>query len=106
MCVCECVCECVCVFVCSCVCFCTSMCVGRGRDLLSQNYVMTKIIVYFSSAIECAGFCLSDSKCRAFFWNQLTLSCQTSLATDLAGDLTNQAVDGYIDNTLEPGFSQ
>jgi hypothetical protein len=62
-------------------------------------------LYYFRSSKECAGYCLADSQCSAFFWNESVAKCQTSSATNLAGDLTSQAVFGYIDKTLKPGVN-
>ena len=58
----------------------------------------------FRSGIECAGYCLANTQCSAFFWNASTTICQTVSASYLAGDLTSLAVDGYIDKTLKPGL--
>jgi hypothetical protein len=60
----------------------------------------------FRSLIECAGYCLAISQCSAFFWNKTTFICQPVVARNLAGDLTSQAVDGFIDKTLKPGFDE
>jgi hypothetical protein len=54
--------------------------------------------------VECAGYCLALRQCSAFFWNISTFLCQPAFARNLTGDLTNQAVDGFIDKTLKPGF--
>ncbi len=61
-------------------------------------------LYYLRSNKECAGYCLADSQCSAFFWNESVAICQTSSATNLAGDLTSQAAFGYIDKTLQPGY--
>ncbi len=59
--------------------------------------------IFFRNGIECAGYCLANTQCSAFFWNNSTNTCKAVSATYLAGDLTNLAVDGYIDKTLQPG---
>ena len=58
---------------------------------------------YIRSLIECAGYCLADRQCSAFFWSKSTSICQPAFARNLTGDLTSQAVDGFIDQTLQPG---
>ena len=64
------------------------------------NFILS--FEYFRNGKECAGYCLADSSCTAFFWNPTAEVCQTASASTLAGDLTTAAVDGYIDNTLQP----
>ncbi len=58
---------------------------------------------FFSTGTECGGLCLADSSCTGFWWNNSTSTCQTLAAFNLAGDTTASAIDGYVDNTLNPG---
>ena len=56
------------------------------------------------NAIECGGYCLSDSVCSAFFWNKSSSVCTSVSATNLVGDSTTNAVFGFIDKKLLPGL--
>jgi hypothetical protein len=46
---------------------------------------------------------LADSLCTGFIWNSLTLICQSTDASMLAGDASAGAIEGFIDKSLQPG---